>query len=156
MAQKMRGRLQTPADDQGNRIDIAVLTDVDSVIYDEEQTLHEYLDGLQTTVDRHGSRIENSGQVVLSTMEPSATDTGFYLFAEINKPKKDEVDYRYEKYTALTEELIKLYGAKKIVANGQENFDPTTMIKLGDLMAYDDDEEWEVNTYVVKLPKVTS
>lgn len=156
MAQKMRGRLQTPADDQGNRIDIAVLTDVDSVTYDEEQTLHEYLDSLQNTVDNHTSRIDNSGQVLLSTMEPSATETGFYLFAEINKPSKDDVDYRYEKYTTLNDEQIKLYGAKKIVSNGQENFDPSVMIKLGDLMAYDSDEEWEVNTYVVKLPKITS
>ena len=156
MAQKMRGRLQTPADDQGNRIDIAVLTDIDSVTYDEEQTLHEYLDSLQNTVDNHTSRIDNSGQVLLSTMEPSATETGFYLFAEINKPSKDEVDYRYEKYTSLSDEQIKLYGAKKIVSNGQENFDPSVMIKLGDLMAYDSDEEWEVNTYVVKLPKITS
>lgn len=155
MAQKMRGRMQTPADDQGNRIDIAVVTDVDAVVYDDEQTLHEYLDSLQSNVDNNTSRLNNNGQVILSTMEPSEAEPGFYFFAEINKPRKDDVDYKYNKYSSLPDDLIKSLGARKIVANGEENFDPVSMIKIGDLAAYDPNDEWEINTYVVKVPKTT-
>ena len=143
--------MQTPADADGKRIDIMPLTDIDSVVYNDEKTLHEYLDELDENVSDNTTRLDNSGQVILSTMEP--TEAGFFLFAEINKPSADDVDYKYDKYSTLSDELIKRLGAKKIVANGEEDFDPVTMIKLGDLAAYDPDEEWEVGTYVAKSIK---
>jgi hypothetical protein len=150
MATKMRARLQTPVDENGNRKDIALLTDVDSVMVDNDTTLHTYLDGLKTSISDNTTRIDNAGVMTISVLEP--TNNG--IWAEIKNPSKDDVDYTYLVAAGeVSTEWAKNWGARMIVADNADDYNSATMIKISELNAYDPDIDWEIGKYVYRWPK---
>lgn len=151
MAEKMRARLQTPVDKDGKRKDIVLITDSDSVMVDDE-TLRQRLDELQSGIDKTEKKINSCGTMLVSAVEPIIDDGGRCLWAEIVSPSRDDVDYTYNVYSGeiCTEEWIKDMSALLIVANGVDEYDPLSMIKVAELEAFDPDTDWPIGSYVVK------
>lgn len=50
MAERQACRLQSPADDNGNRTDLHPITSVDEVIYDDNTTLREKMEDIAEVV----------------------------------------------------------------------------------------------------------
>ena len=182
MADIMKARLQTPVDDEGHREDIHLVTDVDAVVYDDDNTLKEFLDKIQRKINDVSNQLENAGSIYLATSGSEPTDSSMMLFAEIinagdmdniddithngvNRADMDTVDYYYERATpeaiqGLTRDEMVGRGWKQIVSipaliEQEITFDPLTMINIRDMVAYNKNQQgvWTQGTYVRKRPK---
>jgi len=181
MADIMKARLQTPVDAEGHRDDIHLITDVDAVVYNDETTLKEFLDNMQTLIESVTNKISNAGSIYLATSGSEPTDSSMMLFAEIinaaaldngdvahsgiNNADMDAVDYVYERASSssiqgLTREQMISRGWKEIVSipsliDQNKEFDPLTMVNIEDMIAYNKNIKgaWTQGTYVRKVPR---
>ena len=53
MSERIIGRLQTPADENGVRIDVHPITDASAVIYDDDNTVRDKIDRLTPTISKN-------------------------------------------------------------------------------------------------------
>lgn len=128
MAEKMKARLQTPADENGKRKDISLITDTDAVLYgDNNQVLTEVIQNINQNIQKNEEAIENASMLIVSALEP----TKRCLWAEITDPAIDRNDYTW------TISASKTDGALKVVSDdiSEDEFNPSTMIKLSEAHA---------------------
>jgi hypothetical protein len=72
----MRARLQSPQDDQGNRKDIMLVTDVTSVLVDgsdpeASKTLDTLLEEIEEKVDTSVEKVNNASDIYTGKLVPS-------------------------------------------------------------------------------------
>lgn len=145
----IRARLQTPQDDEGNRKDIMVITDATSVIMDGEnpETSISLKDKINKMEDEIEAAATSGGSsIYLSRLLPD--DGNGHLWGEI---VTDYATADYE-WTTSTSETP---GALLVVASSMsyDDYNPNTMIKLNELMAYDSTLPFVEGDYVIKSPK---
>lgn len=145
----IRARLQTPQDDEGNRKDIMVITDATSVIINGENpeetvTLKQQLDDMEDEIE--AAATSGGSSIYLSRLLPDDGDA--HLWGEI---VTDYATADYE-WTASTSETP---GALLVVASSMsyDDYNPNTMIKLNELLAYDNTLAFVEGDYVIKSPK---
>lgn len=147
----IRARLQTPQDDEGNRKDIMVITDATSVIMDGENpetsiSLKNKIDDMEDEIE--AAATSGGSSIYLSRLLPD--DGNDHLWGEI---VTDYATADYE-WTASTSETP---GALLVVASSMsyDDYNPSTMIKLNELMAYDNTLPFVEGDYIIKSPKTT-
>lgn len=148
----MRARLQSPQDDQGNRKDIMLVTDVTSVVVDgtnpeTSKTLDTLLEEIEEKVDTSVEKVNNATDIYTSKLVPS--DSKSHLWVEV-LTNYSKADYKW----VITASSA-VSGSLLIVPNtiADDKFDPTTMIKVNELLAYDNTLAPVAGNYAYKTTK---
>lgn len=148
----MRARLQSPQDDEGNRKDIMLVTDVTSVVVDgtdpeASKTLDTLLEEMEEKIDTSVEKVNNAADIYTGKLVPS--DSKSHLWVEV-LTNYSEADYKW----VITSSSA-VSGSLLIVANtiSDDKFDPTTMIKVNELLAYDNTLDPVAGNYAYKTTK---
>lgn len=144
----IRARLQSPQDDQGNRQDIMVITDATSVIVDGENpgTTMSLKDKLKNMDDGIEDAKNSGSGLFFSRLVPD--DGEDHLWGEIVTDYAT-ADYQWVASTAETD------GSLLVVSSSMsyEDYNPYTMIKLDELLAYSASLPFTEGDYVIKAPR---
>ena len=148
----IRARLQSPQDDHGNRNDIMLVTDITSVIVDgtdpdNSDTLDNVITDMQEQIASTVEKVTNVADIRVAKLVPSGNKS--HIWAEVL------TDYSTADYKWNITSSSSVDGSLRVVPNtiSEADFDPTTMITVNELLAYDPTLTVQAGMYAYKTQR---
>ena len=150
----IRARLQSPQDDHGTRKDIMLVTDVTSVVVDgtdpeHSDTLDNVINDMQEAIETAVEKVTSATDIRISKLVPSGDKP--HIWAQVLTDYwSPETDYVWNITSSST-----VPGSLEVVRDSipDEEFNPTTMITVSELLAYDPLLSVQVGMYAYKTAK---